>query len=214
MALPKGLPMLQSMITKNWTHVDNIFMLEELTELLICCDMALGLRGPGTDHVPIHTTVDTRILSVTVEPYWNYRMVDWKAFREELAQQLTQIPEPGILCDDTWFQDAVTDLTKVIQATIKATIPISKPALHLRCWWSDELTMLKKHLNKLNNESYRYRALVDHLAHGALKDIHNKYSDAIKHAKMQHWLDFLEAAQGPDIWIANCYISSPAGDSA
>ena len=29
---------------------------------------------------------------------------------------------------------------------------------------------------------------------------------------MQHWQDFLEAAQGPDMWTANCYISSPAGD--
>ena len=29
---------------------------------------------------------------------------------------------------------------------------------------------------------------------------------------MQHWQDFLEAAQGPDIWTATCYISSPADD--
>ena len=81
------------------------------------------------------------------------------------------------------FQGAVTDLTKAIQATIEATIPMSKPVLHSRCWWSDELTMLKKRLNKLNNESYRYQALADHPAHGALKDIRNKYSDAIKCAK-------------------------------
>ena len=78
-------------------------MSEELTELLICCDTAPGLKGPGTDHVPIHTMADTGIPSVAVEPYWNYRTVDWKAFREELAQQLTQIPEPGILHNDTQF---------------------------------------------------------------------------------------------------------------
>ena len=38
MVLPKGLPMLQSMSTKNWTHVDNVFMSEELAELLVFCD--------------------------------------------------------------------------------------------------------------------------------------------------------------------------------
>ena len=53
---------------------------------------------------------------------------------------------------------------------------------------------------------------MDHPAHGALKDIRNKYSDAIKHAKTQYWQDFLEVVQGPDIWTANRYISSPAGD--
>ena len=29
---------------------------------------------------------------------------------------------------------------------------------------------------------------------------------------MQHWQHFLEAAQGPDIWMVNHFISSPAGD--
>ena len=38
MALPKGLPTLQSMSTKNWTHVDNVFMSEELAELLVFCN--------------------------------------------------------------------------------------------------------------------------------------------------------------------------------
>ena len=45
-----------------------------------------------------------------------------------------------------------------------------------------------------------------------IKDIHNKYSDAIKRAKTQHWQDFLEVAQGPDIWVVNQYISNPSGD--
>ena len=55
MALLKGLPTLQVMSTKIWTCVDNVFMLEDLTELLVCCDTTPRLRGPGTDHVPIHT---------------------------------------------------------------------------------------------------------------------------------------------------------------
>ena len=212
MVLPKGLPTLQSMSTKNWTCMDNVFMSEELMELLICCHTAPGLRGPGMDHVPIHTVVNTGILSVAVKPYRNYRTVDWKDIREELAQQLTQIPKPGILRDNIQIHGTVMDLTKAIQATIEVTIPMSKPVPHSRRWWSDELTVLKKCLNKLNNGSYRYRALADHPVHDALKDIHNKYSDTIKHTKMQHWQDFLEEAQGLDIWTANHYISSPAGD--
>ena len=103
MALPKGLPTLQAMRTKNWTHVNNVFMTEDLAELLICCDMAPSLRGPGTDHIPIHTVIDTGIPSATLEPYQNYQTVDWKVFREELAIQLTQILELTMLQDDTQF---------------------------------------------------------------------------------------------------------------
>ena len=206
MALPKGLPTLQAMSTKNWTRVNNVFMLEDLTDLLVCCDTAPGLRGPGTDHVPIHTIIDTGIPPTAFEPYRNFRTADWKAFREELAQQLTRIPEPSMLHDDAQFQDAVADLTEAIQATIEAVVPLSKLAPHSRRWWNDELSGLKKCLNKLNNKSYRFRALADHPAHDALKDICNKYSDAIKRTKTQHWQDFLESAQGPNIWMANHYI--------
>ena len=79
-------------------------MTEDLAELLICCDTAPSLQGPGMDHIPIHTVIDTGIPSAALEPYCNYRTVDWKVFREELAVQLTQILEPTVLRDDTQFQ--------------------------------------------------------------------------------------------------------------
>ena len=86
MALLKGLPTLQAMNMKNWTHVDNIFMSEELTGLLISCSTAPNLRGPGTDHMPILTVINTRIPLVVPEPYRDYCTADWKAFRQDLAQ--------------------------------------------------------------------------------------------------------------------------------
>ena len=95
-------------------------MTEDLAEHLICCDSAPSLRGPGTDHIPIHTMIDTGIPSAALEPYRNYRTVDWKVFREELAVQLTQIPELTVLRDDTQFQQVVSGLTAAIQATTEA----------------------------------------------------------------------------------------------
>ena len=85
MTLLKGLPMLKAMCTKNWTGVDNVFMSEGLAELMICCDTAPSLRGPGTDHVPIHTIIDMVIPPIAFEPYQNYKAVDWKAFQEDLT---------------------------------------------------------------------------------------------------------------------------------
>ena len=91
-------------------------------------------------------------------------------------------------------------------------MPLSKPVPHSQRWWNEELTALKKRLNKLNNESYKYRAIADHPTHNAHQDICNKYGEAIKRAKTQHWQDFLETVQGPDIWTVNRYISNPPGD--
>ena len=51
-------------------------------------------------------------------------LVDWKAYQEELAQQLMLIPEPAMLQDDMQFQHAVTSLTTVIQATTDTVVPL------------------------------------------------------------------------------------------
>ena len=91
-------------------------------------------------------------------------------------------------------------------------MPFVKPAPHSRCWWNGELSALKKQLNRLNNQSYRFRALTDHPIHVKHREAHNKYSEAIKQAKSVHWQEFLDSAQGADIWMANRYISNPIND--
>ena len=53
MALPKDMPTLESMSTKNWTRPDNVFCSTGLVDSVVCCTMDPGLRGPRTDHVPI-----------------------------------------------------------------------------------------------------------------------------------------------------------------
>ena len=212
MTLPKGIPTLQAMATKNWTRVDNVFMSEDLAGLLICCDTTPNLRSPGTDHVPVHTIIDTGVPQIVPEPYRAYRVVDWKAFRKNLSWQLESIPGSQMIRSDSQFQCAVAELTGAIQATIAAVVPFVKLALHSRRWWNGELSALKKQLNRLNNQSYRFRALTDHPIHVEHREACNKYSEAIKRAKSTHWQEFLDSAQGADIWTANHYISNPTND--
>src|SRR6266481_4376798 len=212
MALPRGIPTLQAMNTKNWTRVDNVFVTEDLASLLVCCDTDPRQRGPGTDHVPIHTIIDTGAPLREADSLRNFRTVDWDEFREEMANQLELLPDPKILHTEEEYRSAVSELTAAIQATIEGVVPLSKPVPHLRRWWSKELGILKKQLNHLNNESYRYRAVVDHPSHTAHKEVRKGYGEAIKRAKEQHWQEFLESAVGPDLWAVNKYISRPAGD--
>ena len=98
MTLPKGTPTLQAMATNNWTCIDNVFMSEDLVGLLVHCDTAPNLHGPGTNHMPpVHTIINTGIPQIMPEPYRDYWTVAWKAFREDLSQQLASIPKPQVL---------------------------------------------------------------------------------------------------------------------
>ena len=69
-----------------------------------------------------------------------------------------------------------------------------------------------KQLNRLNNQFYKFRALTDHPIHAEHREACNKYSKTIKWAKSAHWQEFLDSAQGADIWTANHYISNPISD--
>ena len=67
MLLPKDIPMLQSMATKNWTRVDNVFATHNTEHLVVVCDTNPRLCGPGTDHVPILMTLDLEVLAGAIE---------------------------------------------------------------------------------------------------------------------------------------------------
>jgi hypothetical protein len=196
------------MTTGNWTRPDNIFASANMEQLIVRCDTDTWLRGPGTDHVPILTVIDLS-LECKVSPLSpNFRMSDWKVFNEELEARLVDILLPAILKTEAEFQDTVTNLTSMLQDVIHTTVPVSKPCLHSKRWWSKELSNLKKAKNKLSSYSHKYRAVSDHPSHEQHKAVRKQYGDTIVKAKQLHWAEFLEEAEE----IANKYISNPSGD--
>src|SRR6266481_7713720 len=209
MALPKGVPTLQSLATGNWTRVDNVFVSEGLADQVVICDTDPRQRGPGTDHVPVLTTIEFAIPARSEETRRNFRETDWEKFREELAEQLSDIPAPQKIHTDMQFQRAVEDLMQAVQEAIAAVVPVSQPTPHSRRWWSKELLSLKKAVNRLSNKAYKMQTLADHPVHGEYRKIHNDYGDAIKSAKAVHCTAFLEGMTGKELWSANWYISNP-----
>jgi Endonuclease-reverse transcriptase len=212
MTLPKRVPTLQSMATKNWTRVDNIFCTDNAAEAVITCDTNPSLRGPGTDHVPVLTVLDMETRLSPPAPFRNFRMVDWKQFREQLAENLEAVPGLKELTMAEGFDEAVAALTDAIQATIEAAVPLSSPVLHSRWWWSRELTTLKKAKNRLNNASYIHRAIADHPSHQEHRKVSEEYGAAIKKAKVQHWEEYLESLDDHLLWSANRYLANLATD--
>lgn len=212
MALPKDIPTLESMATKNWTRPDNIFTTDNTQECIVTCSTDPHRRGPGTDHVPIISILEFHILQTSTPSSYNYRAVEWEKFLEELAIRLEDIPGPQEIESEEELNEIIGALTTSIQETIRSKVPTSKPCPYSKRWWSRELSDRKREKNKLSDLSYKLRALPDHPIHAEHATVRNKYGEAIHRAKLQHWTDWLLNATEREIWIANKYISSPAGD--
>lgn len=57
MALPKGIPTLQHMVTKRYSRPDNVFNTVGLSDYIIKCEVDPALRPPSTNHFPITTDI-------------------------------------------------------------------------------------------------------------------------------------------------------------
>ena len=115
-----------------------------MERLVVICDTDPQQRGPGTDHIPVLTTLDLEVPAAVAVSRRNYRATDWSKFREALAEQLVTILSPCALSDEVQFQEVVDNLTVAIQTAIKLTVPMVKPSPHSCHWWNDKLLQLKK----------------------------------------------------------------------
>ena len=140
MMLPKDLPMLQSITTKNWTRVNNVFATGNMQGHVVVCDMDPRLRGLGTDHVPVLMTLDFKVPARSEEAHRNFRATDWDRFREDLAEWLCYILGLCTLLTDSQFQRAVAELMQTIQAMIESVVPMPWPSPLLCHWWSYNLS--------------------------------------------------------------------------
>ena len=127
MVLPKDIPTLESMSTKNWTQLDNIFCSTGLSDSIICCMTSPGLRGPGTDHVPILMALEFLVERVSNEIGCNFQEVEWDAFLSKLGTRLAGVPSPTPLHTEEELMLAINGLMEAIQSTIYAVVPKRHP---------------------------------------------------------------------------------------
>ena len=212
MALPKGQPTLEHLVTKNFSRPDNVWCTEDTFDLVIRCKVDPSLRPLATDHFPIATYIDLPQECMALKTSYNFRMVDWEDFQENLASQLLEIPPPQPLTTNQQFQQAAEDLMAAIRDTIHTRVPENKQCLFSKRWWNGDLSRQRTILKKLSRLAYKFRVLPDHASHAELQKARNMYGEAIIEAKRQHWEDFLENAVEQDLWMANQYFKEPTGD--
>ena len=133
-------------------------------------------------------------------------------FHRKLRHRLNAAPNPANITDLAQLMETTDWLTRAIQDTIEENVIKSKPRPDAKRWWNGDLKKMKKDLNRLRANSYKFCALADHPSHAEFRTKSTQYRDAIVQAKRQHWADYLEDMTASDIWMANRFIREPVGD--
>jgi len=214
MALPGGIPTHCHSVTKHWSRLDHIFITEASTSAVIACNVLTNHRGINTNHVPILTELNLGIAISKVKPTPNFRDVDWEEFRKTLANHLGPDQLEEQITSQRQLDERCSSLTKAIQNMIRDQVPILEITPKSKRWWTKELTQMCKSANKLGRQSFLCRNKPEHAVHNQHKEAKKRYEGNLEYNRKHHWRDWLEKADEPDIWMANCYVTVPATDGS
>jgi len=101
---------------------------------------------------------------------------------------------------------------EAIQNTIREQVPVTAITSKLKCWWTRELTQMRKQANLSGRQSFLCCNEPEHAVHIQHKVAKKRYTNNMEYNKRQHWRDWLKKADEPDIWTANRYITAPETD--
>jgi hypothetical protein len=92
MALPKNIPTLEVMSTKNWTQPNNVFCSVNAIDVLVRCTIVPEDREAGTDHLPVDTILDLLVEKAAPPESFNFRAANWDTFIESVHIKLAVLP--------------------------------------------------------------------------------------------------------------------------
>jgi hypothetical protein len=212
MILPKDIPTLRAYGTGNYTRPDNVFCSNELADHMIYCNTEPARKPVNTDHMPVITVFDLEVLRIMMAPRPNYAATDWKKFREKLMPRINSRRATKTIKSTEEFDEVLTHLKNALQDTINEVVPIAKPCPHSKRWWNEDLTKLRRQLNRREKEAYRWRGYQWHPVHGEVKELQRKYAAAIQKTKTDHWQQWLAGTSEHTMWQVNKMIKNSTTD--
>ena len=79
-------------------------------------------------------------------------------------------------------------------------------------WWMKELKKMRQMANNKGRKASKYKNWPEHHSHAEGRESHKIFQKTMESTKRQHWRDWLEKADDPDIWTAHKYMINPTGD--
>ena len=214
LALPSGIPTHYHNVTKKWIRLDQVFISDHSIDMIETCTTKTRFHSIKTDHLPVITKLNIEIPITQPPPTRNFREVDWGEFRDHLSNCLVRTHNPEQITSQDQINVSCDELTQAIQATIEADVPAIEICSKSKRWWTKELTQMWKQANKIGRQSYRLRDIAAHPIHKEHDEAVRTYDRTLERTKRQHWRDWLEHTEDPDIWMVHKLISSPATDGA
>jgi exonuclease III len=203
LALPPGIPTHLHNVTKRWTRLDHVFISEDALDAVITCDTLPDTPGINTDHLPILTTLDFALARAPTSFPKNFRNVDWEDFVKELTGKLDLLGPPSSIRDQSELDQACSKLTKAIQDIINSKVPTLEIGIKAKKWWTKELKKLRQEANRKGQKASKYKDWPEHHSHAERREANRAFQKTLEHTKRQHWRDWLEKAEDPDIWTAH-----------
>ena len=208
MALPQDMPTLEACNTGNWTRPDNVWRNADSLSPFISCSIDPKLQPTRSDHLLIISVIDLTYIPNNCEERFNYKNVDWKAYREILKNNLMEVTMLLTMpIKATQTIETATDLLfEAIDKTTREVVPLIKIMPDTKCWWTNELTTLCRARNRASAEHYRWHGLLDHPSHQKYKEENTNFTRAIEKTKANHWKDWINHASSEDIWAIHRYM--------
>ena len=211
LALPKDIPTLQVIHTKNLTQPNNIFCSSGILGIITQCMMLPDLQPPCIDHFPIATTLETSMEESPDTLKLNWWLVDWDKFWKHLTM-LNKLPAPTEIRTLKVFDSSLTSVTTVINTAVAANIPCSNPSPFAKRWWTKELSQACSTMRCAARLANNVTNDLSHPSHWEYQLQCNTYTNLIQSTKKRNWTDWLEEADDISIWSINHPISGPSTD--
>ena len=211
LALPKGIPTYQS-ATGNWTRPDNMWRSNIPKDPILHCDIVPAIWPPLADHMPIITIINMPFPRATSAHSLDFRQANWIKVNKYLVQRLESGPLPLRIASKDEFITKVDELVHIIKDVLEDHLKERCPSPFKHCWWTKELSQLKKQQNWLSSKAYKFCHLRDHPVHNEYKAATVKFKDTMQETWNQDWSDWLEAASQQVLYITNKYISNEPTD--
>ncbi|KAF8593425.1 hypothetical protein BDV93DRAFT_421059, partial [Ceratobasidium sp. AG-I] len=211
MALPPGIPTHELSTTKNQSRLDHVFVSGNLTQRVIKCTASPTNRIASTDHFPLLTELNLECSQSPLIIRRNFKEVDWEGVGCALEQRLANLSISRIHSIEV-LESRVQDLTEAIDAAIDRTVPSVEITSYSKRWWSKKLRRLRKHSNNLRNRHTRHKTNPIPGLEEEWKKAEKEYKDEIQNAKQTCWDEFIDKADGDDLWTAHKYLNSDITD--
>lgn len=172
--------------TKTWqgpdkeSTIDLVLATTEVADEMVTC--SIHPTEHGSDHRAIQTTFDLAMPDRIVTERLSFMNAPWTTIRTRVEDNLRELPwTVGV-------QEQTDQLMRVILEGIHELTPRAQPVLYSKCWWTKDLTRLRRvytfwrNQDRAQRRAGQVRPDLERQAKGASKEYH----DAIRKRKKLH----------------------------